>query len=218
MKAKGFKLALGLLMVTALVGCAAATTAFTKRTLEVQTSMSGTVFFDPDNRQDRTVFIEVRDTSGVEKHSALPDLKALLVEELRQRGYTLTTNRVAAHYSVQANVLQIGKVAPTALQQLRTLHYGTPLSNVAWDLEVKGGVSTPTIAGIGEWASGLLVRDVTFTVVIDLKLSQRLSAGRGHKEHYLRVVSAANQFNLSFEKAWHALCADLARSIAGILA
>ncbi|SRR6266542_6751039 len=139
MQAKVFKLALGLLMATALVGCAAATTAFTKRNLEVQTSMSGTVFFDPDNRQDHTVFIEVRDTSGVEKPSALPDLKALLVEELRQRGYTLTANPAAAHYIVRANVLQIGKVAPTALQQLRTLPYGTPLSNVAWDLEVKGG-------------------------------------------------------------------------------
>jgi len=64
----------------------------------------------------------------------------------------------------------------------------------------------------------MLVREVTFTVVIDLKLSQRLSTGRGHKEHYLRVVSAANKFNLSFDQAWSALVAELARSIAGILA
>lgn len=216
MKAKGFKLVLSLLIATVLVGCAAATTAITKRTLEVATSMSGTVFLDPSNGQDRTVFVEVRDTSGVEKPPDLPDLKALLSEALRRKGYTLTTDPTAAHYIMQANVLRLGKVNPTALEKLRTLHYGTPLSDVAWDLDVKGHLSTTSLAGVVEWGAGLLVRDVTFTVVTDLKLSQRFKGGHGQQEHYLRVVSAANKVNLTLGDAWPALVADLARSIAGI--
>jgi hypothetical protein len=218
MKAKVFKPVMVLLTVTMLVGCAAARTTLTKWNQEVKTSMSGTIFFEPDNGKDRTVFLEVRDTSGMEKPPDLPDLKAQLIEELRQKGYTLTADPAAAKYIIQANVLGIGKVNPTALEKLRTLRYGTSLGDVGWELDAHGKIGKGRIGGTAEWVAGLLVRDVTYTVIADLRVLQRLSADRNGKEHFLRVVSAANKVNLSFDKAWPALVADLARSIAGILA
>ena len=47
----------------ALSGCAATSTAVAKRNLDVQTKMSDTIFLDPVTPDERTVYVDVRNTS-----------------------------------------------------------------------------------------------------------------------------------------------------------
>ena len=53
----------GLALLLTLSGCAATSTAIAERELDVQTRMSDTIFLDPARPGERTLFIEVKNTS-----------------------------------------------------------------------------------------------------------------------------------------------------------
>ena len=69
----------------ALSGCAATQVAIAKRDLDVQTRMSATIFLDPVRADQRTVLVQVRNTSD------RPDLDPTetVIESLRARGYSI---------------------------------------------------------------------------------------------------------------------------------
>ncbi len=94
--------------------------------------------------------------------------------------------------------------------------------------------------GVGELVAGALVKDVTYTIVTDMMISEKstikveqtvqsdLQKGKGstikqtsestvdRKRYQTRIVSTANKVNLKFEEALPAMVEGLSRSIAGI--
>ena len=86
-----------------LAGCAATHVAISKRDLDVQTKMSDTVFLDPVGPDKRTIFLQIRNTSDK------PDLAVNdeIAAALQTKGYTLLQDPEAAHYVLQANILQL---------------------------------------------------------------------------------------------------------------
>jgi hypothetical protein len=56
--------------------CAATTVAIEKRNLDVQTKMSGTVFLDPTSEANKTVFVQIRNTSDKTNFDVTPDVTA----------------------------------------------------------------------------------------------------------------------------------------------
>ena len=124
-----------------LSGCAATQVAISKRDLDVQTKMSDTVFLDPVGADKRTIFLQIRNTSDKPDLSVNEEIAAAL----QAKGYTLMQDPDAAHYILQANILQVGKSAPTATEAAISQGYG---------ISAAGGLVLGAGAGYAGGASG----------------------------------------------------------------
>lgn len=226
-------------------GCAATATGLGKRNLEVQTKMTDTIFLEPVAPQDRTVFVQVRNTSD----RAELDIADAVEASIAERGYRIVARPGQAHYLLQANVLQVGRVSPTAAEQTFAGGFGGTLTGGAVGAagaRVASDDPRALIAGglIGAATSSIadaLIEDVTYTIVTDVQVSERagegvvvterleqslrqgsgariISATEIHdwKRYQTRIMSTANQSNLDFEDAAPQLITGLTRSIAGI--
>ena len=95
----------GIGLALLLAGCSATTTAITKRNLDVQTKMTETIFLDPVPAAERTVFVQVRNTTDKPDFDIEPAVRAAV----ESRGYRVVDDPTEAHYLLQANVLQAGR-------------------------------------------------------------------------------------------------------------
>ncbi len=227
-------------------GCAAAQIALEKKDLKVETQMSDTIFLDLETRIERTVFVDVRNTSDKDM-----DVKSLLVGKLQEKGYAVTNTPSEAFYIVQGSVLYVGKADPSALRESLYGGYGGALAGAMGGAAV-GGVTHGLggmaigmgigglVGGVGELVAGSLVKDVTYTIVTDLMISERstdkveqtvqadLQQGKGsviqqtskgtvdRRRYQTRIVSSANKVNLNLEEALPSMLDGLAKSISGI--
>lgn len=236
-------LLLGCLMLPA---CAATTTAISKSELDIQTRMSDSIFLEPLPPANRTVFVQVKNTSDRDDFSIEQDVKAAI----EARGYRLVDNPSTAQYMLQANVLQAGKSSVTAAEDAFSSGFGGALFGAAVGAVGARAATKDTGSIIGggligaavESAAGAFVQDVTYTAITDIQVSERamngeivtetfeqnLKQGTGGqrivsasstgnwKRYRTRVMSVANQVNLNFEDAAPELITGLTRSIAGV--
>jgi outer membrane lipoprotein SlyB len=236
-----------LLLVSVLVlsGCAAATVGLGKRNLEVQTKMTDTVFLEPVPPHERTILVEVRNTSDQPAFDIADAVRASIAE----RGYRIVDRPQDARFLLQANVLQVGRASPSAAEQTFAGGFGGSLiggavgvagTRIASDdprALIAGGLIGAATAGVAD----AMVEDVTYTIITDVQISERagegivvterldqtlrqgggtriISASQTHdwKRYQTRIMSTANQTNLDFEDAAPQLVDGLTRSIAGI--
>ena len=99
-----WQFAVALALALSLAACAATTTAISKRNLDVQTKMTETIFLDPVPAKQRTVFVQVRNTSDRPDFDIEPAVRSAV----EARGYQVVDDPTEAHYLLQANVLQAG--------------------------------------------------------------------------------------------------------------
>lgn len=226
-------------------GCAATTTGLGKRNLEVQTKMTDTIFLEPVSAYDRTVLIQVRNTSD----QAVFDIAEAVAASIAEHGYRIVERPEQAHFLLQANVLQVGVTSPSAAEQTFAGGFGGSLiggavgatgARIATDdprALIAGGLVGAATAGVAD----ALIEDVTYTVITDVQISERagesvvvterldqnlrqgsgsriISASQTHdwKRYQTRIMSTANRTNLDFEDAAPQLASGLTRSIAGI--
>lgn len=194
-----------------LSGCAATHVAISKRDLDVQTRMSDTVFLDPVGPDKRTIFVQIRNTSDKPDLSVQEEIAAAL----QARGYTLMQDPDAAHYILQANVLQVGKSAPTAIEAAISQGYGVSAAGgvvLASGAAYAGGASGRGIAAAGlvgalaEGIAGAAVKDVYFSMITDLQIKERIrGAGKAtvSSNHNLRQGnSGSSQVRYDEESAY----------------
>lgn len=231
-----------LLLMLLLSGCSAAHTLVAKRNLDVQTQMSDTIFLEPVSPELRTIYIQFRNTSDQPDMLLTPSIHEVLTE----RGYQVVADPAAAHYMVQANLLQIGRVDQREADRLRHSRYGEPA--------LLGGMAGAALRGPGGYREGAvlgataglvtdaLVKDVLYTMVTDIQISERpLTAhtvtqqqqqqlAQGHsgqvswhssqeipwQRYQTRIVSTANKANLKFAEAQPALQEGLLHAITGM--
>lgn len=175
---RAFALALSLLAcANVLSGCAAVQTAIAHRDLDVQNKMTDTIFLDPVGPEKQTIYLQVRNTSDQPDFDLSADLRAAL----QAHGYTLETDPERAHYLLQVNVLQVGKMDPSAAEQMFASGYGSILG-VAGAGATIGAIAGQSwqAAGIGGLAGGAaalvadsFVKNVTYTIVSDVQVSER---------------------------------------------
>ena len=182
-----------------LSGCAAGTTAVAKRNLDVQTKMSETIFLDPVGPEERTVYVDVRNTSDQPGLDIAPQVRAAV----EARGYRVVADPDAARFVLQANVLQAGRSSPTAGEVAGgdglggTLLGGAAGGAAGYGLGAAGIGVNNTIAAIGGALAGAAiagladayVQDTTYTIVTDVQVSERAPQGV--------VVSQSEQASLS---------------------
>ncbi len=235
-----------LLVAGLLVGCAATQTAISKRNLDVQTKMSATVFLDPVAPEMQTVFVQIRNTSDKELR-----IRDAIVEAVASHGYRVVSNPNEAHYMLQASVLRVGKMAPSAAQAALAGGYGGAIEGGALGVAMAAASNnnnTESYGGFGVLGAvagtiaNAAVKDVTYTMITDLQISERAPEGtqvqqhtdtdmtQGTSSHVMqqsasvsrwkryrtRIVSTAEKVNLDFNEAQPELEHGLVRSISGI--
>jgi len=226
-----------------MAGCAAVQTSISHVDLDVQSKMTNTVFLDPVTPDKRVIFLQVRNSSDRPEI----DITADVMQALAVKGYTVVADPDQANYELQVNVLQVGKASPSAAEQAYVGGYGSVV-NTAYsgayigstfggnNAMAAGGLLAGAIATVADAA----VRNVTYSIVTDLQISERsvapvteqtvqsLEQGRAGrrnvtsqevsnwKRYQTRIVSTANQVNLDFAAAIPTLRGGMARSISGV--
>ena len=200
-------------------GCAAVNIALEKKDLVIDTKMSDTIFLDIINQKERTIFVDMKNTSDKDA-----DIKALITGKLIAKGYVAVDNPQKAFYIFQGNILYIGQSDPSAIRKSLYAGYGGVWAGAAAGVIVGNVANSYTgalyglgiggiVGGAADLVAGSLVKDVTFTIITDLMITERSGSGKVYKT---RVVSSANQVNLKLEEAMPLMVDGLARSIAGI--
>ena len=91
-----------------LSGCTAVHTSVAKRSLDVQTRMSQTVYLDPVEPEQRTIFVDIRNTTAEYQLPLNDDVRQFML----QRGYHLVNSPINAQYWLQVNVRTVLKERP----------------------------------------------------------------------------------------------------------
>jgi len=201
MKGKAMKKYLGFLGLVAavqLAGCAAVT----NRTLEVETHMSESVFLDPVPPNLKVIYMSARNTSD---HPEL-DIRSSLAAALTQRGYQVSDDPNKAHYMLRINILQAGKLDPADKDKVLGAKFGEALLGgvIAGGAASAFGASGRTATGVGVGVAAgvaignMLFKDVLYSVVVDIQLSERPLSGAKVKTS---TNTASSQANMSAERS-----------------
>lgn len=224
--------------VILLTGCSSVNTIVKKRNLEVQTQMSETIWLNPEFIGDKTVFVQVKNTTP----------KTLTIEQriktlLMSKGYKITTDPKKANYWLQANILKLNK---EDLRNSNPAEAGLMGAGVGGALgayntgSVNSAIGLGLVGGVVATAADALVEDVYYVMVTDIVISEKTnkkvtidnvnlikqgtrgvaattSVNSGNMNKYqTRVVSTANKVNLKFEEATPLLEVELINSISNI--
>ena len=225
-------------------GCAAAQISLEKKDLKVETQMSDTIFLNLDDAQDKTVYLDIRNTSDKDI-----DLTPYIAARMEDKDYTIVNNPKDAYYIIQGNILYVGMANPSALRESVYKGWGgvaggaaagTATSEIAQTGRVEGATLGGLVGGFTEILTGSTTKDVTFTIMTDVQIFERspqpvtqtrqaqLRQGKdvsitqtssSTTDRYIyqtRIASSANQVNLKFEDALPPLMDGIARSISGV--
>lgn len=204
------------ILVASLLGCVAMQTEFGKHNLDVQTRMTRTIFLEPVQSQKRSVYVEVKNTSGKNAFN----IHHRLCDAIANKGYVIEQDPKRAQYLVQANVLQIAK-------------FNLNETNCAFDSGFGGALLGSSIAGVagaqgravlGAGLAGAIigiaadnmVKDNYYTIITDVQLGER-PAPLQWKKYQTRIISTANKANLQLAEATPLLVDELVNSIAGLM-
>ncbi|SFM08342.1 complement resistance protein TraT [Legionella jamestowniensis] len=230
--------------IVVLTGCAATQTAIEHRSLQVSTKQSETIFLDPVSNVQKTVYVSVKNTSDEDVDIA-PQLKTAL----SSHGYKVVNNPNSAHYLLQANVLKVGKMSIAASQSALGGGYGSAIAGAvagtaagSFTNSGTGMIAGGLAGGVIGLAADSLVKDVNYTMITDVQISERVGKGvkvneqlqshlkngeatvtsqtssrdSQYQRYRTRVVSNADKVNLKFQDARPALEQGLVKVISGI--
>jgi hypothetical protein len=191
--------------VSLIAGCAATHTMIAKRNLDVQTKMSDTVFLEPVGASKKTIFVQFRNTSDKPDFS----IESEILSGLKARGYTIMDEPEDAHYIMQAYILQVGKVSPTAAESALNVGYGNAggavtAAGVAYVAGVESGrglVGAGIAGGATSLIANAMVKDVTYSAITDMQISERVGGTVTRKsQHQLKQgTSGSTSENYSDE-------------------
>jgi len=229
---------LGLLLT--MVSCSTMHTIISKRNLDVQTKMSDTIWLEPAAANERTVFVQIRNTSGKNLN-----IEQKITNVLTSKGYRIVNDPSEAKYWLQANILKVDKINLTEDNQggfsdavlaggvgafLGGQRSGGVYTAVGW------GLAASAVATVAD----ALVKDVKYAMVTDILITEKTgrnvqtstrnsvkqgnsgsmtstSSGSSNMEKYsTKVLSTANQVNLNFDSAIPILEDELGKVISGI--
>ena len=205
--------------IALLASCAATEVALSHKNLDTQTKLSKTIFLDPVAPNQQSVFIVVKNTSDQQSMN----VSHALTQAFQAHGYKVTNSPASAHYMLQANILSVGKMSKSASESALGHGFGSALAGGVAGSAVGSlsGNSTAVLAGglvggIGGLVADSLVKNVNYTMIVDLKISEHTGSKGAYKSHKTRVVSNAERVNLSFATAKPSLEAGLVNTIVGI--
>ena len=236
---KNLKIVLfGLLLIFAFVSCSTMHTVVSKRNLDVQTKMSDTIWLEPVSASEKTIFVQVRNSSGKNLN-----IEQKVINILTAKGYRIVNDPALAKYWLQANILKVDKVNLDSDNGFSDAVLGAGIGGVL-GAQRSGGAYTAIGWGLAGAAIGTLadalVDDTAYAMVTDILITEKTgrnvqtatrnsvkqgnsgsmtstSSGSSNMEKYsTRVLSTANQVNLNFNSAIPILEDELGKVVGGI--
>ena len=236
---KNLKIVLfGLLLIFAFVSCSTMHTVVSKRNLDVQTKMSDTIWLEPVSASEKTIFVQVRNSSGKNLN-----IEQKVINILTAKGYRIVNDPALAKYWLQANILKVDKVNLDNENGFSDAVLGAGIGGVL-GAQRSGGAYTALGWGLAGAAIGTLadalVSDTAYAMVTDILITEKTgrnvqtstrnsvkqgnsgsisssSTGSSNMEKYsTKVLSIANQVNLNFNSAVPILEDELGKVIGGI--
>ena len=229
-------------LALALAGCAATYTGLRYNDLKVENKMSASIFLEPVAPGQRTVYVQVRNTSDKPF-----DVRGDIMSSVMAAGYKIVDDPNKANYMLQANILSVGLTDESALEKASLAGFGGVAMGAGAGALLggsragAGAVVGGLAAGAAELVSGALVKVNTYGVITDIQLSERvhgavsqefkssLKQGTARttttqtsasttdwKKYQTRIVSSARQTNLTWEEAYPALRQGIGRAIGGL--
>ncbi|BBU68794.1 conjugal transfer protein TraT [Fluviibacter phosphoraccumulans] len=168
------------LLANLVMGCAATQLAISKRNLDVQTKLSDTIFLSPTSDRNKTVFIQVRNTTDKTDF----DLAGPVRQSLQAKGYQVLNEPDNAWFILQANILSIEKTSNNPASSPFG-SYGSALGGAgigalaasagnANGRQIAGtALAAGAASGIGEMLANALIKDVYFSVITDVQIKER---------------------------------------------
>lgn len=215
------KYALTLISSFILASCASVV-AVQKTNLDVETKMSSSIFLEPASPDEKTIYVQVRNTSDNPDFNIEPKV----VAALKLRGYTVTDDPKHANYMLQANVLSVTETNKRSRDQLMAEGFGSAAIGGAIGAGIGALASGHNDALIGGALAGAALgtianasfKEMSYSVITDVQVSQRLNKKPSSKwdRHEARVMSTASKANLKIEQATPELVNGLSQSLAGI--
>lgn len=236
-----FKIFFILTITFVLTSCSTLNTAISKKNLDVQTKMSDTIWLDPVAPAQKTLYVQIKNTSGKQL-----EIENKILTALQEKGYRLVSDPDEARYILQANILKVEKV------NLREVGGEEAFSNAILAGGIGGilgaqrsggvytaigwGLAASTVATIAD----ALVKDISYGMLTDILITEKTgknvkvttrnvikqgsSGGRtsiseesvNSDKYSTRILSIANKVNLKFEEATPVLERELVKSISGI--
>ena len=236
---KNLKIVLfSLLLIFVFVSCSTMHTVVSKRNLDVQTKMSDTIWLEPAAANEKTVFVQVKNTSGKNLN-----IEQKVINVLTAKGYRIVNDPALAKYWLQANILKVDKVNLDNENGFSDAVLGAGIGGVL-GAQRSGGAYTALGWGLAGAAIGTLadalVSDTAYAMVTDILITEKTgrnvqtstrnsvkqgnsgsisssSTGSSNMEKYsTKVLSTANQVNLNFNSAVPILEDELGKVIGGI--
>jgi hypothetical protein len=237
---KFFNVLVVIFCVSFLTSCSAIDKEIKHGKLEVVTKMSDTIFLDPVGGDKRTIFVQMRNTSGYESLHIDKDIISALME----KGYKVVSDPDQAHYILQANILQIGKIKDGDMA-FGSLHggYGAALgAGIAIagsnNPTVGNALAGALIGGAVDYLADAAVQVCYYSITTDIQISEKGNIGEvkvetkttqgkdkskvsyseksDRKKYNTRIVSLAKKTNLKFEDAEPEITKGLISSIVGM--
>ena len=227
-----------LLLIFVFVSCSTMHTVVSKRNLDVQTKMSDTIWLEPAAANEKTVFVQVKNTSGKNLN-----IEQKVINVLTAKGYRIVNDPAEAKYWLQANILKVDKVNLDNENGFSDAVLGAGIGGVL-GAQRSGGAYTAIGWGLAGAAIGTLadalVDDTAYAMVTDILITEKTgrnvqtatrnsvkqgnsgsmtstSSGSSNMEKYsTRVLSTANQVNLNFNSAIPILEDELGKVVGGI--
>jgi len=230
-----------LVLIFTMSGCSAMYTAMNKRQLQTKTKMSDSIFLDPVPKSQRTILVQVHNTSEVSDMNVGRRIR----HQLRDKGYQIVDDPERAHYLLQANILSVENKSNNSNQVVSTDTVSGGAIGAAAGAATHSD-SAPILGGMAGSFMGMVansaVKDVRYQMITDIQLSERPSknekivrhsqselkqgnsgsesikshGGAKWKRYRTRVTSTAEKVNLKFAQAKPQLEKQLSNAIAGL--
>ncbi len=221
---KIIKILLSLSAIFLLSNCAALGTSISKKKLDVQTKTSEAVFLDLTDSKNKTIFIQYGNSTG---NQDFDDMGNLIKNNILSKGYKIS-DPDQARYILQIRALEADKSSPSAAEKALKGGYGSNGMGGAIAGGLAGGalfgggagkIGTGILGGLigaaAEVAANSMVKDVSYSLIVDVMISEQKPNSNSIK-HQIRVVSTANKVNLKLEEATPEMKKGVVTAISGI--
>jgi hypothetical protein len=164
-------------LVSFLTSCSAIDKEIKHGKLEVLTKMSDTIFLDPVGGAKRTIFVKIMNTSGYD----ISHIEKEIRSALEAKDYRIVHDHEQAHYILQANILQVGKVKDGDMA-FGSLHggYGAVLgAGVVMassdNPSLGGAIGGALIGSAVEYLADAAVQVCYYSITTDIQISEKAS-------------------------------------------
>lgn len=180
-------------IVIVMSGCTAVTRVVDYSQMKTNVAMGETVFLSPSDKDVRSVYIDVRNTS--KNQTITNELRSIIVADITGKGYELAKKPSHADYILQANIRYEGEVKEgMRLEGMMTGASIGALSGLGVWNNATGTIAAGVAGGALGFVADMATRVKTDIILVDLQITERLAEGEdiiGQKVNKTSITSKA---------------------------